>query len=569
MNIINSWRFQRTAQALSGEPKFDLVSQPPYVGVAENVMSYKFTPKVFPIAGNLAYMQIAIVGHALNGSIFTLTNSNGDSITLVASTTPSAGQFLTFTSGTSLSTQFRIGQSIMYELMDTVFGQFYDIWVQSNILHIRALNYGSQFTLGFSGIPGALVITSNVAGSSLYQIDNYIDYSLYAEVFVTNASQALSGTTTNVVGGNVDRFASIEVGQISLPYYGADWLFNVDGYLKDYVGIVVPSKNPNFNVEFEELDKGQEFPIMRGYFMTTGDSFRYVSGGEKKRMINACTDVQYVQNGALDLMYGYNLGDYMLSPSSPLTLKFLNSWSSKDTRLDANEYLQFIESKSGAVTSCPFGVEVTFRFIDGSSVTRDYGLGNFNATFGGNISVDVSPRKVRVDQEEASFGVWVDYYEVKLYWQVPTFPRYYSEAKRYRYKRECGEGVKSIIWFNELGAWDSITVKDYENHSINRELSMIERVTPLEPSPEKDIMRVYKNNYNKVYDAITFELGDNDYKLVEGMLKSTAVYLYDPVVNQYVPIVINDSSFNKEANQDVKNVIFQYVFTYPTNTITR
>lgn len=569
MNIINSWRTQRTAQALTGEPKFDLVSQPPYIGVAENIMSYKFTPKLFPINGNLAYMQIAIVGHPFAGSVFTLTNSNGDSVTLSASTTPSAGQFLTFTSGPNLSSQFRIGQSIVYELMDTVFGQFYEIWVQSNILHIRALNYGSQFTLGFSGIPGSLIITSNVVGSSLYQIDNFIDYSLYAELFVTNASQALSGQTTNVVGGNVDRFASIEVGQISLPYYGADWLFNVDGYLKDYVGIVVPSKNPNFNVEFEELDKGQEFPIMRGYFMTTGDSFRYVSGGEKKRQINACTDVQYVQNGALDLMYGYNLGDYTLSPTSPLTPKFLNKWTAKDTRLDADEYLQFIETKAGAVTSCPFGVEVTFRFIDGTTVTRDYGLGNFNATFGGNISVDVSPRKVRVDQEEASFGVWVDYYEVRLYWQVPTFPRYYSEVKRYRYKRECGEGVKSIIWFNELGAWDSITIKDYETHSVNRELSMTERITPLEPNPTKDIMRVYKNNYNKVYDAITFELENDDYKRFEGVLQSTAVYLYDPAVNQYVPIMITDSSYNKEANQDIKNVIFQYVFTYPTNTITR
>lgn len=562
MNIINSWRFQRTAQSLA-DTKYSLVTQPPYLGVSENILSYKFTPRTFSIAGNKAYLQITIVNNPGAGSTFTLTNTNGDNVTLTASVAPNTREFLTFTGVNQLSRQFQVGQSIANELLDTTFGDSYEIWVASNVLHIRALDYGSQYTLSFSSTP-ALILTSNVAGTSNYQIDSFIDYSLYAQVVVLDASLG-----RNVIGGNVDRNAGQVIGEIALPYYGQDWHFNIDGYLKDYVGIVVPTKNPNFNIVYQELDNGAEFPIMRGYYMSLGDSFRYVSGGERKRLINACSDVQYVQNGALDLMYGYNMLDYTLEASSPSNVKFLNKWSSKDTRIDANEFLQFIESKNNTATSCIFGVEVTFRFIDGTTITRDTGLGNFNNTFGGNISVDVSPRKVKVDQEETLAGVWVDYYDVKLYWQRPTYPRYYSETKRFVMKRECGEDIKSFIWFNELGAWDSITVKDNMMKTYERELVTAQRVTPLDPNPAKDITRVIRNNYDESKEVSTFELDKANYNLLEGLFKSTAVYLYDSNINTFVPVIVTDNDYSNEANKDIRNVTFKYKLTYQTNTITR
>jgi hypothetical protein len=562
MNILNNWRFQRTAQSLA-DTKYSLVSQPPYLGVSENILSYKFTPRSLNIAGTKAYIQITVVNNPMDGSTFMLSNNNGDNIALTASVTPSTQEFLTFNGLNQLSRQFQIAQSLANELLDSSFRDNYEIWVTSNVLHIRALDYGPQYTLSFSNTP-ALILTYNVAGSNNYQLDSFIDYSLYAKVIILNTRVGF-----NVIGGNVDRTAGQVIGEIILPYYGQDWYFNIDGYLKNYVGVVVPTKNPNFNIVYQELDKDAEFPILRGYYLSLGDSFRYVSGGERKRVINACTDVQYVQNGALDLMYSYNMLDYTLEASTPSVLKFLNKWNVKDTRIDANEFLQFIESKNNASTSCVFGVEVTFRFIDGTIVTRDTSLGNFNSTFGGNISIDVSPRKVKVDQEEALAGVWVDYYDVRLYWQRPSYPRYYSEIKRFIMKRECGEHIKNFIWFNELGAWDSITVKDNMSTDYQRELIKIKRITPLNPSPDKDITRVININYDELKEVSTFELDKANYVMLEGLFKSTAVYLYDPSINTFVPVIITDNNYSNEANKDIRTVTFKYKLTYPSNIITR
>jgi hypothetical protein len=531
LNIPGSWRFQQSSQLRAGfNVQIDL--SPNLLRLSENPSFYRlqYTQVVVP-NGGIAQMTFRVIGNVLEGSVFSIANSQY-TVTLTGSSTPSFNQFYTVTGDTSFLMRQRVAESLAYELQNhPLFGLNYDVRAESDFVYITAVDSGASFSLGLTP-PSNITLVSNSPGGNLYPATGLIDYSTFVDVHVGNWSY----------GQTVDRFNSEKVDSLIMPFSPPNLPFDVAGSVKDSTNVPLPRKLPSQNFLPYQIDKTPSGRILVPYFLLFGDSFRYLANGSKKLSTTGVTAIRWVQNGALGELESYDLMPYTTAVTLSNNVRMLSySPSVKHVERSTHNYIQFIMSEITGAANVGLSVEVTFK--DGSTVSYDSGS-ILAVGLGGNLSIDVSQDIVGVPVQELIAGKVAKSYRVRFWHQRPSFPRVYSEWTTYEFKDKCHKPKMELIWFNSLGAWDSYTLT-VQGKTNSTESKSFNRAVPFNQTQSYELDYVYQKESQDTVRANAV-LDKEHYLWFKELLKSTSVFQWDSSISRYRPLILVSSDYDTD-----------------------
>lgn len=580
-NLVNkpsipvSWDTLGTAQAVNtATSSVQFLSEPDEITASENLQRFRFTPRVVNLAATAARVELLVTAGTPVASTFVISG-NGVTVTLTSSATPSFDEFYSDNTNTAVA-RARVAQAIAAELTNNLaFNTYYETHSEDNRIIIEARDLGSAYDLTVTTLPASIITFINSAGSSIYDYQSYIDYSTFTEFYIGYGEY----------GNVVNRLDFDLIGNIDIPFSSDVSNININGATKNYVDIELPYKRPNVGLSIKELDEeaynAGRMPILRPYFVLYGDSFRYSANGEKKKILQGVSSVLWVQNAAQHKLNTYDFRDYTWDLSSINSFKFLTDRPNlTPVTYDSHQFLQTIHKKYSKADGT-FWLERILHFYDGSTQTTLLGgtPGVDYSNLNGNLSFDVSPVALGIENTETIEGKLVDWYEVCIVWsQKATGSVYRSEKKSYKFLRRCGDQSANIIWFNKFGAWDSLEFVGTQTEARNRNTSVVNRALPFTAntgtagvsfaaSEEVTLVRKIDSETSKSVTSVLLPKAHYDW--VGGILDSSAVFIWDTVQKQYVAIVVTGFEYSSTTDLDEFAIRVEYKSTVDNNTITR
>lgn len=568
MNIQNTWRYFQNAQQRTGTLVYTLTKQAKDIALSENMMNYEFTPTVSNPTATIARLEFRPIGNIAVNQLLTITNAQGDSVSLRSSFTPTYNQFWTEAASTSFEYRVKVAQSIVYELQNSTFGRNYSVRANSEYIVIEALSNGNEYSMTVT-LPSNFQLISNTVGQDRYNAEAFIDYSLYGEVYAM----------TGLYGQTQDRFTGALMGSFTLPFNGEPVNVDVSGYIKDQVDIVLPAKRFNYGVGIKELDVNAVNPILRPYFVLYGDYYRFAVNGEKKRFVAGVTDVKWVQSGNFDLLDFYTMGKFVWNSNNGYMFEFMTDIKEKEVTMESHEYLQCIHRYTGV--SCPFGFEVTVTFLDQTTQTVRIPVSDAGLLSGSNTSFDVSPINLGIDGMALAANKVVQEYTLRMYWTLPFgsgFMDYFSETVKYKMYYQCSVPTHNIIYFNPYGAWSSQEFRSNMSVGVTKEQGSFKRALPtnsndgisgLSSNVNTEVRKVMNSKMVTTYTMETGMLPIEQYKALQQLIQSNAVFIWDKDERNYRPIIITENNFLVDTKTDEASLTISFQYTVDNNTLTR
>ena len=413
--------------------------------MSENMRNYQFEPVLN--TNNATYSELIIQPNAYIpvGESFTI-NSFYTNITLSASSSPNANQFITTSSVPpgSLIVQYLldVAESIAYELSSNLsIRNNYNVIVIGTQIRLIAKQYGSVYDFTSSSTTTA-ILNNSILGSTEFLTQDVIDYQCFAEVYAGIGQY----------GENVNKYQTV-----LLDEYLIDSKFQTANINAQVVSNYVDPIKPLYSIAPSDvhyfmdqaiLSNGLSNPdlnyngiqkrLLIPYFILYGDSFKYTSvNSKRKKTTKGVTGVKWVQLGALNQLLPYDLLDYTWIPNLTKTFKWLTSFPNvekKSVTYDSHEYLQTICKQS--VTGGDYRLKITYTFYDGTSLIdlkTDYNYLNK----AGNVSFNVPPLALDIKNIELNNNKLVKYYTVVLLWDNNGALNNFSQPKSYFFDRNC------------------------------------------------------------------------------------------------------------------------------------
>lgn len=571
-----TWLLSNSAFQKTGNTYYEIGNNPKLFSASENVINYIFNNNINAGSHSASRLVLNVFGSvSLNGSI-TLTN---DFMTVVIrpSDTPNSNEFYRAGGSTTPANRSLIAESIAFELRNNLtFNQYYNVWSQGATVFIEARVIGSSYNFNITTLNASLLLLggvsqTNVVSTDIYEWQSLIDYNAFVEVYVANG----------VYGQNIDKRNSYLTDIYSVPPTSKEaWAINISDSIKNYVDIVLPTKRNVNTIGLKQLDfqvntNGEAIlPVVRPYYIVYGAEYRFAAGLEKKKFISGVSDVRFVLNGAFGLLEDYNFNPYILDTTSTTSVKFMTSSPSvKDTDYTSQEFLHFYR-RSNTFELGNFGVEVEFKFYDGTSIAQSYPLGNYAGIIG-TISIDISPNCLDINNIETVNGKMVDTYTAKLYWTINSTQRYYSEARTYTMKRICNKNSNNVIFVNEFGVFETLNFTGEIIKNVNRDVSYSKRAigintpnTGFDTISDEVSMPVLMNNADSY--ILSTELIDKEYyNWLSTILNSSSVYIYDEEGSRYRCIIITDYEYSYNSLNETSTFSMTFSYTVNNNYITR
>lgn len=573
-SIPTSWYTTPFAQEVNpATSSVELLDQPTELTASENLQVFSFIPKAVATPVN-SKLELLVVGATPVAEQLVISGF-GITVTLTSSSTPSFDQFYTDNTNSGIAKQ-KVARAVADELNNNLaFNNYYEVTTEDAKIVIEARVPSVDYDLTVTTLPSSFITLVNVSGVSEYDYQSLLDYSTYVEIY----------NGTDYYGGTTDRSEFNLIGNIDIPFSDNESNINVNGATKNYVDVVLPAKRPNVGFDFRQLDEvaynaGIE-PILRPYFVTYSDSYRYATNAEKKRILQGCSDIRWVQNAAQHKLNAYFLEDYVWNPNTTNAFKYLTDRPNlTPVTYDSHQYLQMIFRINNKATGT-FWLEYTTYYYDGTAQVHLLGgTTGFPYSFlKGNLSFDVSPSALGIENIESTSGKQVDYYEVQIKWQSnPTSPFFYSELKSYKMFRRCGDQSNNVIWFNKFGGWDSLEFLGTKATTINRAKQEVNRALPftangragrLSIAASEEVKLVRKIDSDTVCSLTSNLLPNGHFQWVGGILDSTAVFIWDTNLEQYVAITIDSYDYSYNTELDEFAIRIEYTKTVDNNTITR
>ena len=555
-----------------------LHSYPAEIILSENINNFKFEPLLSTSTPSYAYTIIQITGYVAVGETITINSTLG-TIVLTASVTPSVNEFYTESVATTAPAYL---QAVAYSIADAInsnlaFNNNYNISISGTTVTVVAKQYGERPDM-VSSDTSASINTISFGGVSEYESQNYIDYQGFAQVYVGREN----------FRDTVNKYTSLLIDEYILDSGQSD-VNAVFPVINNFVEpilpykVLTPSQNyygmdlglTNTGLPINDLDSfGNKKRLLIPYFVAYGDSFKYVTNGQRKKFVRGVSPVRWVQLGAYDQLMPYNLNGYTWSPDTTNTFSFLTSCpNSKTVSYDSHEYLQMICRKSAKTLD--FNVQVQCNFYDGTSVIVDRPSMTYtNLT--GNVSIDVSPAVLDIQGIETTNAKLVDSYKVRVKWQYQVLPSEivaYSQWKTYVIDRTCYYDKKQVVFLNEYGAWDSLEFRGQINEELNREVTQIERNLPANANTLDGVSSEVKLNISTTavskYTLRSGLVNDSHINWVKKMIESSSVYIWDATVNKYRNILISDYTWNNDSIPTADSLTITFNYTTDNNTISR
>lgn len=553
-----------------------LNDEPAEITLSENVNNFKFEPALTG-GGAKSLLLVQPLNYVAVGATITITSNYG-SMVLTASATPSANEF--WTNATVVTPTAAYLQQVAESIADAInqnisFNNSYIISLNSPNVTVYAKQYGSAFNFTASTSTPSTIYVFASAGSSYYESDNLTDYSCWAELYIGSTDYA--DTINKYEMEFVDKYI------IDSAKNEANLAPSVVG---DYVEPILPYRNNVSAYLAYLLDKGQfsdgtlypqldhfgnQKKHLKPYFILYGDSFRYITNGQKKRYTKGCSKIRWVQLGAFDKLLPYNMADYTWLPNNTKNVKWMTTAPKfKTVTYTSHEYLQLICKKTA--TSNTYWLSITCNFYDGTSVVVNKPAQSAN-NISGNISFDVSPTALDIQSIETSNGKLIDTYEVKLVWGNFTPNNAQSQTRYYVVDRECYENKKQIIFLNEFGAWDSLEFLGQITEEIDRDVENIQRNLPSNANDVDAISEeVAINISSNVQSSFTLHSGllSEEYvKWSKKIVESSAVFIWDETYLKYRNIIITDFDIVYDTKLRADSVSITFTYTTTNNTIKR
>lgn len=573
LNGMNS--FNGGVQPVNGATK--LLNSPKEITLSENINNFEFEPALTG-SGAKALTLIQPLTYVPVGTTITLVSNLG-SITLTASATPNANEF--WTNATVIPATPTYLEKVAMSIADAInqnisFNNNYVITLNSPNVIVFAKQYGSLYSITASVSDPLIIYKFTSAGSAFFNSENFIDYSCWAELYIGNTEY--SDTINKYEMEFVDSYiVDSNTSNANL----------VPSVVSDYVEPILPlyynvPTNLGYQLDKGEFTDGSLLPqldyfgnqkkLLRPYFLLYGDSYRYVTNGQKKKYVEGCSAIRWVQLGAFDKLLPYLMIDYTWITNNTKSFLWMTSAPQyKSVTYTSHEYLQVICKKSA--TGKPFWIQTTYHFYDGTSIV-DNKIAQPSIGLSGNISFDVSPVALGISTIESTNGKLVDSYDVKLKWDLYNAT---SQTRYYVMDRECYEHKKQIIFVNEFGAWDSLEFLGEITESLDRSVENINRSLPSNANSTS-------NNFSAVSIEVSLNINTNvnsNFALHSGLLndeyiawsrklvESASVYIWDTTYNKYRNILISDFSivYDTKLRGDSLSITFNYTTT--NNTLKR
>lgn len=573
-SMLSAWVNQSSEQFISGSNLAELVDSPVELVASENMQAFTFVPVE---SGVEAFAQLILLVSSGTTAGFVLDiTGNAVNVVLTASATPTFNQF--YTDGTNTAAaKSAVARAIVTELNDNLaFSNYYDCYAEDAKIVITAKVAGPLYNLTVNTLPASFTQLVNTVGVAKYAYQGVIDYSTYVEVYEGEGEE---------YGNTLDRLNFSLIANIDIPFSSTESNINVNGATKNYVDVELPLKRQNVGIDATLLDEraynAGRMPILRPYFISYYDSIRYSANAEKKKSLIGVSKVIWTQNAAQHKLNAYFLEDYVWDANTTKAFKWLTDRpNATPVTYDSHQYLQVIYKYNAKATGT-FWIELKVNFYDGTDQTSLFGgaSGFPYSSLNNNISFDISPNALGLENIESVAGKLIDTYEVSLKWtRTPTSPVYYSETKTFKFLRRCGDQSNNVIWFNKFGGWDSLEFLGTLSTSIQRNVSEITRVLPfnangragsLSTAASEEVRLTHKINSNSTFSLTSNLLPNGHYQWVQGILESPAVFIWDKNQKQYVAIVISDYEYSYDTELDEFAIRISYSYTVDNNTITR
>lgn len=571
-SIPLTWKLSNSQFVKPSADFVQIANNPLLLSSSEAVINYIFSNKKIYPEPNKTILKLNVFGSVSTGGYIKLKNGF-TSVSIKPSDTPSVGEFYRNFGLIGANDRSIIAESIVYELKNNLtFNSYYNIYAQGATVFIESHFLGSEYNFDIAELTSGLVLLGGVSqinqnSSNTYTFQNLIDFSTFVEVYVANG----------VYGENINKNNSILVDTFDIIQTKQDnFAINVGQSVKNFVDIVLPTKKQNSNIVVKELDKQPNLlPICRPFYIVWGYSNRFASGLDKKKFVTGVSQIRFVFNSAFPFLEAYNFNDYILDTTSTFPFKFMtNCPRFKETDYNSHEYLHFYR-KFNTFELGQFGLEVDYTFLDASTATKSYDIGNY-AGITGVCSIDVSPDVLNLQNVESVYGKKIDNYTIKLYWTIDDTTRYYSEGFTYSVKRMCEPEENNIIFLNDFGVWDTINFTGYKTVSVDREFNYYNRSLAITTpnygfTTESDELSIPINANVSTKTRLTTNIVDESYyKYVKELLKSTAIFIYDKLSYRYKAIKIEQFDFDFTKFKKLENILaITYSETIEENTISR
>jgi hypothetical protein len=606
MNIPNSWQYNNNAadNNTSANPIATFLNQEPErLKASENIITFGFQARNFNTSARKAKMTIRVNGNVAAGQTLTIESSVGFKISFKSSNTPSYNEFWTEASSFNVPYRTRVAESIASEMSNNLnISNYYNVQAIGVDIIVEAKEFGSIYSiLPISTVTGlTLLLPQTNAGENRFINENFIDYSLFVDVYTTDTviGQIVNKADTNGSNPSV-RF----VDRILIPFSGNELdsktPINVNGLVGQFVDVQLPRvTSMATNIQFNTIDlnaiNNQQTPISNQYFLIYGDSYRYTANGDRKYRTQGQSSVLAVQNACFDVLKYYTLSDYIFDYTLTSPFKFLSdcpnvssgvNWlpnidfrTAKEVSYSAIEFLQYIQvyNEIGSITN-RVALEVECYFNDGTSSVFD----RFDSTGwlapmgkGGNISIDVSPNALGLQGIESSNGKVIEYYTIRMFWNInDTTNRYYSQYRAYKLNRICNEAPERIIWFNSLGGWDSIEMSGNSSFNIDVDKTTIQTTIPFDAntfgSLSVELNKTLSVNAKESYTMSTGFVDISQYKWLSSLVKSSSVFILDVRNGGWSSIQITGFDYSYNNLQNTFSMTITYQLSSGTNTIAR
>lgn len=568
----------------SGNEKADtkttLTVSPAEVTLSENMKSLTFEPVETTTTQSKATLIISIYQFIAEDETITFSFLDSNLI-LTAKVLPTSGEFLTESvapTGAALNEYFAtVAESIADTLKQILsFDANYTILVTGAQIGIEANSYGSEFNI--SATSTAIIYNTSIAGSSKFLSQNVIDYSAFAELYIGS----------EVFAENVDKFLSIPIDEYLIDSSTKKASISVNP-VGDFVQPILPIKQPTQSSDFFIMDTGttgagvtiptedenglQRF-VLRPYFVVYGDSFRFIENGQRKRFVKGVSPVRWVQLGSFDKIRPYDMNNYIWLPDTDNSFNWLSSCpNNKSVTYDSHAFLQVICRKT-STTNITANIEVKYNFYDGTFEIVQLNTFNFlDSNIAGNLSFDVSPFNLGIEDYEVIKSKQVESYEVKLKWTAPNGINGKSEIRKYIFDRNCYDQQNQIIFLNEFGAWDSIGFRGSVQQRVSRETKTITRVLPFNSNTESAISsEVSLNIDTKVQVQKSLHSGlmtQIHYDWAKKILESSSIYIWNANLSAYESILIDGYNYSPDTKDGGGSISIDYVRTTDSNSIKR
>lgn len=420
---------------------------------------------------------------------------------------------------------------------DAIIGRLYFITSSSNVVTLKAKDYGNGYDLtsGNVTITGSnLSLDNTVSGVAEFDGQLVENYSLYVELFV-NDNMEYNDTPVAT-----DYY---RVQELELPFNDSnEHQFDLAPALKNFVS------SPKIDFTFSGITYLSE--MLASYYCKYGEKYPLVANSNtKKKRYKGKTPYGWCINSSLPFEEQNTMNDYFGTSN----VRFLNTaTSTKYSHRDSREFLNIVIPKDYTYPLALFG---NIYMYDG---TAHYNINLLTLTtglnFGGVGIIQAGYDALGLVPYESG-GVKIRKVELQVRQDSGGYIGF-SETLAYNFEIDEQPANFNVVFLNSLGTYETYTFvgeviesQDIESTTYQKPYGVSSRGAA---TPGFQYNTVIDTKYVKTWILNTGIISSDTFDFLMGMLQSNRIYHYDDEYQNY--LIVKSHTAEKSTNNNEYSV---------------